>query len=296
MIDEKIRQLTIKNADAQTIKNQAISAGHAHAARGRRAEGAGRHDHHRRGPDDHRRRTWSSGDAGLRLEGPRTTPARRWPARKDADGPKGAAPDAAQGRHLRHRAPRGAGRRRRAAPAAPATRRAARRCRSSSARSISAGCSSACGPQEVAVLTRQLATLLKAGIPLAEALGALAEQADNKKLADGAGRGPPEGERGHARWPTRSPRTRRSSPSSTSTWSARARRPATWTRCCCAWPTSWTRRTRCASKVIGRADLPDHDDGPGRDRHGRPDGRGRPEDHRRCSRTWTRRCPGTRSC
>lgn len=37
-------------------------------------------------------------------------------------------------------------------------------------------------PQEVAVFTRQLATLLKAGIPLAEALGALAEQGDNKKL------------------------------------------------------------------------------------------------------------------
>lgn len=37
-------------------------------------------------------------------------------------------------------------------------------------------------PQEIAVFTRQLATLLKAGIPLAEALGALTEQADNKKL------------------------------------------------------------------------------------------------------------------
>jgi general secretion pathway protein F len=37
-------------------------------------------------------------------------------------------------------------------------------------------------PQEVAIFTRQLATLLKAGIPLAEGLGALTEQADNKKL------------------------------------------------------------------------------------------------------------------
>jgi general secretion pathway protein F len=37
-------------------------------------------------------------------------------------------------------------------------------------------------PQEVAVFTRQLATLLKAGIPLAESLGALTEQSDNKKL------------------------------------------------------------------------------------------------------------------
>ena len=37
-------------------------------------------------------------------------------------------------------------------------------------------------PAEVAIFTRQMATLLRAGIPLAEALGALAEQADNRKL------------------------------------------------------------------------------------------------------------------
>ena len=37
-------------------------------------------------------------------------------------------------------------------------------------------------PPEVAIFTRQLATLLHAGIPLAEGLGALAEQADNRKL------------------------------------------------------------------------------------------------------------------
>jgi general secretion pathway protein F len=37
-------------------------------------------------------------------------------------------------------------------------------------------------PLEVAAFTRQLATLIKAGIPLAEALGALAEQGENKKF------------------------------------------------------------------------------------------------------------------
>jgi general secretion pathway protein F len=37
-------------------------------------------------------------------------------------------------------------------------------------------------PQDVAVFTRQMGTLLHAGIPLAEAMGALAEQSDNKKL------------------------------------------------------------------------------------------------------------------
>ena len=37
-------------------------------------------------------------------------------------------------------------------------------------------------PQDVAIFTRQLATLLHAGIPLAEALGALSEQSDHRKL------------------------------------------------------------------------------------------------------------------
>lgn len=37
-------------------------------------------------------------------------------------------------------------------------------------------------PHEVAIFTRQLATLLKAGIPLSEGLAALAEQSDSRKL------------------------------------------------------------------------------------------------------------------
>ena len=37
-------------------------------------------------------------------------------------------------------------------------------------------------PRDVAVFTRQMATLLHAGIPLAEGMSALAEQSDNKKL------------------------------------------------------------------------------------------------------------------
>lgn len=37
-------------------------------------------------------------------------------------------------------------------------------------------------PQDVSIFTRQLATLLRAGIPLTEALAALAEQSDNKKF------------------------------------------------------------------------------------------------------------------
>ncbi|MCG5054804.1 MAG: type II secretion system inner membrane protein GspF [Myxococcales bacterium] len=37
-------------------------------------------------------------------------------------------------------------------------------------------------PQDVSIFTRQLSTLLRAGIPLAEGLAALAEQSDNKKF------------------------------------------------------------------------------------------------------------------
>src|SRR5215468_11097580 len=42
-------------------------------------------------------------------------------------------------------------------------------------------------PQEVAVFTRQLATLLRAGIPLAEGLAALVDQSDNDKLKTALG-------------------------------------------------------------------------------------------------------------
>ena len=62
-------------------------------------------------------------------------------------------------------------------------------------------------PQEVAAFTRQLATLLKAGIPLAEALGALAEQAGNHKLEVALAEIRQKVNEG-ARWPTRWPRTR----------------------------------------------------------------------------------------
>ena len=37
-------------------------------------------------------------------------------------------------------------------------------------------------PRDVAIFTRKMATLLHAGIPLAEAMGALSEQSDNKKF------------------------------------------------------------------------------------------------------------------
>ncbi len=68
----------------------------------------------------------------------------------------------------------------RAARRAPAP--AARRSPSSSARSTSRGWSSGCGPRRSRSSRASSATLLKAGIPLAEALGALAEQSENKKL------------------------------------------------------------------------------------------------------------------
>ena len=92
---------------------------------------------------------------------------------------QGAAPGPAQGRRARHelRAVARAARRRRSR-----TRRRAA-CR---ATSISAACFGGVKKAEIAAFTRQMATLLKAGIPLAEALGALVEQIDERPLQDAA--------------------------------------------------------------------------------------------------------------
>ena len=62
---------------------------------------------------------------------------------------------------------------------------------------------------EVAAFTRQLATLLKAGIPLAEALGALFDQAENVALKARARRGRGPRSTRAPRSPTRSPSTRK---------------------------------------------------------------------------------------
>ena len=59
-------------------------------------------------------------------------------------------------------------------------RRRRRRPRAASA-SIWPACSSASRPQDLALMTRQLATLVGAGLPLVECLGALVEQVDSPK-------------------------------------------------------------------------------------------------------------------
>ena len=69
-------------------------------------------------------------------------------------------------------------------------------------------------PQEISVFTRQLGTLLTAGIPLAEGLGALAEQSDNKKLERTLAGIRQKVNDGH-RWPKRWRRIPRSSRIST---------------------------------------------------------------------------------
>ena len=157
--------------------------------------------------------------------------------------------------------------------------RAARRCRSSSARSISAACSSACGRR-------------------------------TSRCSRGSWR---RCSRRASRWPRRWPRwaSRPTTRSWRWCWSRSGRRSTRgrrWPTRCAAHPTifpdlyvNMVRSGEAAgnldavllrladfmdaqnalrAKVVGRADLSDHHDGPGRDRHGHPDGRRRPEDHR----------------
>ena len=115
-------------------------------------------------------------------------------------------------------------------------------------------------PQEVAVFTRQLATLLKAGIPLAEALGALSEQADNKKLQRGAGRDPAEGERGQlaGRHADRAPDDLPRALHQHGPLGRGGRQPGRGAGAAGRLP---RRAARAAVEGLGRADLPDHHDG-----------------------------------
>ena len=149
-------------------------------------------------------------------------------------------------------------------------------------------------PQEVAVFTRQLATLLKAGIPLAEALAALAEQADNKKLAMVLAEIRQKVNEGTALADTlrRVPEHLPGPVREHGPLGRGGRQPG---RGAAAAGRLHGRAERAARQGVGRADLPDHHDGAGVDRHGHADGRGRPEDHLGLRGPRQERCPGTRS-
>ena len=133
-------------------------------------------------------------------------------------------------------------------------------------------------PQEVAAFTRQLATLLKAGIPLAEALGALAEQADNKKLEVVLAEIRQKVNEGSsladtlAAHPTHLPGALHQH----GPLGRGGRQPRRGAVAAGRLP---RRAARAAVQGLGRADLPDHHGGAGHAGHGRADGGGRPQDH-----------------
>ena len=147
---------------------------------------------------------------------------------------------------------------------------------------------------DVAMLTRQLATLVRAGIPLVESLGALIEQVEKEELEARPHRRPREGQRGHelrqgARAaPDDLPAALREhgrAGEASGTLEAVLERLADFMEA----------QARLKGKVLGGARLPgahgDHRHRAGR----RADGGGRAEGDERSSRAWTRRCPGTRS-
>ena len=92
-------------------------------------------------------------------------------------------------------------------------------------------------PQDVAILTRQFGTLLKAGIPMTDALTALSAQQDRPKLKVVIGRVREKVREGTSLADALAEH-KAVFPDRTSTWCAWARRRARWTSSWRDWPTS----------------------------------------------------------
>ena len=188
LLDDDLRQLTLKNVDCGTIKRQAVGEGHAHADGRRRAEGAAR-----RSPPSPRcsaspRRTWPEDlNARLRVHGPHRGRQER-PRDPRCGEQQGAPPGPAQGRRVPHGGARGRGRRDRRASRRPGWRGEV----DVGAMLGFAGVSA----QDLAIATRQLATLIAAGIP-ADRRAQRAGRPDRAAAAEADhGRDQAEGERG----------------------------------------------------------------------------------------------------
>ena len=86
--------------------------------------------------------------------------------------------------------------------------------------------------KDVAVFSRQFATMINSGLSLLRSLYILAEQTENKELATDRRRGAPGRREGRRRSRRRWPGTRRCSTGSTSPWSGPARPAVCSTPCC----------------------------------------------------------------
>ena len=102
--------------------------------------------------------------------------------------------------------------------------------------------------KDVAVFSRQFATMINSGLTLLRSLSILADQTENKELARIIGEVRKDVEtrprRSRRRWPS----TRRPSPASTWPWSARARRAARSTPSSAGWPRPSRSRSSCAAR------------------------------------------------
>jgi hypothetical protein len=105
--------------------------------------------------------------------------------------------------------------------------------------------------KDLAIFSRQFATMISSGLSLIRALSILQEQTENKKLAETIDEIRTRSRRAPA-CRRRSRSTRRSSRSSTSRWSAPVRAPACSTRCCCASPRCTRRTSSCAARSSPR--------------------------------------------
>jgi len=108
---------------------------------------------------------------------------------------------------------------------------------------------------DVAMMTRQLATLVVAGIPLVEAVAALTEQVEKLELKRVLTQVRDRLNEVH-RSPRPSSLIPRSSPTCMSTWSRRVKRRGRWSKCWRASRISWKGSPSCVGRWARRSPIP----------------------------------------
>jgi len=104
-------------------------------------------------------------------------------------------------------------------------------------------------PKDIAIFTRQLATMMKAGVPLLQSFDIVARGNPNPSVTKLLNDIRADVETGTSR--RRSASTRCTSTACTATWSKPARRPVSWKTCWIGWPPTW-RRPRPSSPRSSR--------------------------------------------
>ncbi len=106
--------------------------------------------------------------------------------------------------------------------------------------------------KDLAIMSRQFATMISSGLSLLRALTILSEQTENKELGPRPGPGPGRCRGGAVAVVGARASSRRSSRRSWSTCAGPARSAASWTACCCRSPRTTRPRSSCAARSSRR--------------------------------------------